>query len=82
MYSEPTKQLSFRLPQSLVGEVDACTRRLRTHGLHVSRSDVVRLLLVHALRATGGDLHALLDGGGGGGTKSKGHNSGRKHATR
>ena len=64
MQSEPTKQLSFRLPESLIEQVDGCTKRLRAHGLHVSRADVVRMLLVHALRATGGELKVLLDSGG------------------
>lgn len=47
-----SKQLSFRLPEALVLRVDQCTNDLRAAGLDVTRADVVRMLLKHALDQT------------------------------
>ena len=52
--SEISKQFSFRLPEELVEQVENCADSLRAQGLEVTRADVVRLLLKHALRATHG----------------------------
>ena len=49
---EASKQFSFRLPEVLVERVEECTDELRANGLEVTRADVVRLLLKHALDAT------------------------------
>jgi hypothetical protein len=57
---EPSKQFSFRLPQSLVDRVEACARGVRASGLDVTRADVVRLLLNHALESTKCNLNRLL----------------------
>ena len=51
-YEEAAKQVSFRLPDGLVMRVDQCMLELRETGLDVTRADVVRLLLKHALDAT------------------------------
>jgi hypothetical protein len=56
-----TKQLSFRLPKSLVDRVDRCVRECESSGLDLTRADVVRLLLNYALTATGGKLDQLID---------------------
>ena len=58
---EAAKQFSFRLPVYLVNRVEQCTEGLRASGLDVTRADVVRLLLKHALDATHCDLDLLLD---------------------
>ena len=49
---EASKQFSFRLPEALVERVEHCAHEIRQHGLDVTRADVVRLLLKHALDAT------------------------------
>jgi hypothetical protein len=54
------KQFSFRLPQDLVDEVEGCAKHIRAQGLEVTRADVVRLLLNHALEATKCRLDLLL----------------------
>ena len=59
-YEGPTKQLSFRLPEALVARVDQCMEEMRGSGLEVTRADVVRLLLKHALDATHCKLELLL----------------------
>lgn len=59
------RQFSFRLPFDLVARVESCTEGLRESGLEVTRADVVRLLLKHALDTTHCKLDLLL------GTKSK-----------
>jgi hypothetical protein len=46
------KQFSFRLPEGLIEKVERCTSELRATGLDVTRTDVVRLLLKHALDTT------------------------------
>jgi hypothetical protein len=43
------KQFSFRLPEALVERVENCAQEMRQTGLDVTRTDVVRLLLNHAL---------------------------------
>ena len=53
----PAKQMSFRLPEELVARVEECMSVLSGAGLDVTRTDVVRLLLKHALDAT----HCRLD---------------------
>jgi hypothetical protein len=54
------KQFSFRLPEALVEQVDACMAGLRAAGLEVTRAEVVRLLLRHALEATHCKVDVLL----------------------
>jgi hypothetical protein len=54
------KQFSFRLPKDLVSRVEACAGTMRSRGLDVSRADVVRLLLNHALESTKCRLDRLL----------------------
>lgn len=58
--TEASKQFSFRLPGELVGRVEQCVDGMRAKGLDVSRADVVRLLLNHALAATDCKLERLL----------------------
>jgi hypothetical protein len=58
--SEISRQFSFRLPGELVEQVENCADSLRAQGLEVTRADVVRLLLKHALRATHCRLELLL----------------------
>lgn len=55
-----SRQFSFRLPESLVDRVERCAEELRASGLDVTRTDVVRLLLKHALDATHCDVARLL----------------------
>jgi hypothetical protein len=59
-YEEAAKQFSFRLPEGLVERVDDCTGSLQAEGLEVTRADVVRLLLKHALDTTHCKLELLL----------------------
>jgi len=59
---EAAKQFSFRLPEGLVERVEQCTTELQTAGLDVTRADVVRLLLKHALDATQCKIDLLLGG--------------------
>jgi hypothetical protein len=54
------KQFSFRLPEALVEQVEDCADHIRAQGLEVTRADVVRLLLKHALDATRCRLDLLL----------------------
>jgi Arc/MetJ-type ribon-helix-helix transcriptional regulator len=55
-----SKQFSFRLPENLVDRVESCVVQMRESGLEMSRTDVVRLLLKHALDATDCKLERLL----------------------
>lgn len=55
-----TRQLAFRLPEPLIGRLEDCENHIRTTGLNVSRTELVRLLLSFALDATGCDITALL----------------------
>ena len=57
---EASKQFSFRLPEGLVQRVEECAEEMRASGLEVTRADVVRLLLNHALNATKCRLDQLL----------------------
>ena len=54
------KQFSFRLPPDLVDDVEQCLSSLRRQGLDVTRADVVRMLLKHALAATRCKIDRLL----------------------
>ena len=56
-----TRQLTFRFPEALIERVDDCVRHLHTSGLRLTRADVVRLLVHHALTETDCDLRRLLD---------------------
>jgi hypothetical protein len=58
--NEPFKQFSFRLPAELVDRVELCAANMRNTGLEVTRADVVRLLLNHALTVTECRLDQLL----------------------
>jgi hypothetical protein len=71
MAQEASKQFSFRLPEALVHRVERCANDIRASGLDVTRADVVRLLLKHALDTTNCRLDLLLD-----------HNKGSKKARR
>ena len=57
---EASKQFSFRLPEVMVERVEECAVEMRANGLEVTRADVVRLLLNHALDATHCKLDLLL----------------------
>jgi hypothetical protein len=57
---EASKQFSFRLPEGLVERVEECAVGMRAKGLGVTRADVVRLLLNHALDTTKCKLSLLL----------------------
>jgi hypothetical protein len=57
---ETSKQFSFRLPEALVERVEHCAHEMRESGLDVTRTDVVRLLLNHALDATKCKMNLLL----------------------
>lgn len=54
---EPTQQVAFRLPVSLLGRVDAYAVDLgrRTPGLTPTRADAVRALLTQALETLQSD---------------------------
>jgi hypothetical protein len=56
------KQFSFRLPEGLVERVEDCMEELQGKGLEVTRADVVRLLLKHALDTTHCKIALLLGG--------------------
>ncbi len=62
MTQEAAKQFSFRLPEGLVERLEGCAESIRAHGLEVTRADVVRLLLKHALDATECKLELLVGG--------------------
>lgn len=51
MKREATEQVAFRLPRSLLANLDARVQSMRdAHpGMVVTRTDVVRLILTHAL---------------------------------
>lgn len=63
MAEEAARQFSFRLPEGLIERVEECMENLRAAGLEVTRADVVRLLLKHALDATHCKIDLLLGGG-------------------
>ena len=54
------KQFSFRLPAPLVRRLERCMEALRSSGLDVTRADVVRMLLRHALDTTQCKIELLL----------------------
>ena len=60
MKHEETRQFSFRLPKSLVDRVERCVSTVHESGLDLTRTEVVRLLLNHALDATQCKLDLLL----------------------
>jgi hypothetical protein len=62
--TEAARQFSFRLPEGLVERVENCTEQMRAAGLELTRADVVRLLLKHALDATHCRVELLLGVGG------------------
>jgi len=55
-----SRQFSFRLPAPLVRRVEKCANDMRATGLEITRADVVRLLLKHALDSTHCRFEALL----------------------
>jgi hypothetical protein len=57
---QAARQFSFRLPRALVLRVEACAKEIRNNGLDVTRADVVRLLLNHALDSTNCRLDLLI----------------------
>jgi hypothetical protein len=57
---DAAKQFSFRLPEALIERVEYCAQEMRQSGLDVTRTDVVRLLLNHALDATKCKMSLLL----------------------
>jgi hypothetical protein len=63
---EAAKQFSFRLPGGLVERVNECLQHLQAAGLEVTRADVVRMLLKHALDVTHCEIGKLLGGKAGG----------------
>ena len=56
MRSEPTIQIAFRLPKTLVGRIEDCVERLKRTNLDVKRAEVVRMLLTYALDHGGCEL--------------------------
>jgi hypothetical protein len=58
--SEASRQFSFRLPESLVEQIEECAAGIREKGLDLTRADVVRLLLSHSLATTKCQLDLLL----------------------
>jgi len=63
-HDQAARQFSFRLPEGLVERVERCTEETREAGLEVTRADVVRLLLKHALDATHCKVELLFGGPG------------------
>lgn len=61
-HDEAARQFSFRLPEGLIDRVEHCKAELEATGLEVTRADVVRLLLKHALDATHCRIDLLLGG--------------------
>jgi hypothetical protein len=59
-HAQAARQFSFRLPTGLVDRVELCMVELQAAGLDVTRADVVRLLLKHALDATQCRIDLLL----------------------
>jgi hypothetical protein len=51
-YEQQAKQFSFRLPAVLIERLEACIDTMQRAGLDLTRADVVRLLLNHALDNT------------------------------
>lgn len=59
---DASRQFSFRLPDELVQRIERCMKELQSAGLEVTRADVVRMLIKHALDATQCKLNLLLGG--------------------
>jgi Arc/MetJ-type ribon-helix-helix transcriptional regulator len=57
---EASRQFSFRLPESMVEQIEECAASIREQGLDVNRADVVRLLISHSLESTQCKLDLLL----------------------
>jgi hypothetical protein len=62
-HEHAARQFSFRLPAALVERLDRCEEDMRAVGLDVTRADVVRLLLKHALDTTQCKLELLIGPG-------------------
>jgi hypothetical protein len=62
-HEHAARQFSFRLPAGLIKRLEQCTLGMQDAGLDVTRADVVRLLLRHALDSTQCRLELLLDRG-------------------
>jgi hypothetical protein len=60
--TEETRQLAFRLPQSLIGRLEHCEKQIQTTGLNLSRTELVKLLLSFALDTSACDITMLLGG--------------------
>lgn len=57
---EVTRQLTFRLPETLIERVEDClTRMQQKSGINLTRADVVRMLLTHALDEAACDVKRL-----------------------
>ncbi len=54
---------TFRLPDQLVQRVDECRGKIRTSGLMVNRTDVVRMLIKHPLDTVHCDATELFSRG-------------------
>ena len=59
MLHEPTQQLSFRLTESAVERVEKCLEHLQSLGLKITRADLVRVLIDHALDESGCNVNRL-----------------------
>jgi hypothetical protein len=49
MDTAATRQFTFRLPGTLVARVETCVEHIQSFGMPITRADIVRLLLSHAL---------------------------------
>ena len=67
--TEASRQFSLRLPVSLVDQLEHCMAEFKSQGLEMSRTDIVRLLLNHSLKATKCKLHLLVPGATRGGSR-------------
>lgn len=61
-HEDAARQFSFRLPEPLIERLERCKTELEAAGLEVTRAEVVRLLLKHALDATHCRIDLLLGG--------------------
>jgi hypothetical protein len=61
MPNESARQFTFRLPETLVKRVDDCLERIRSSGLSVNRTDIVRMLITRALDTIHCDPEELFD---------------------
>ena len=67
--TEASRQFSLRLPASMVDQLEQCMAEMKSQGLEMSRTDIVRLLLNHSLKATKCKLHLLVPGAAKGGSR-------------